>query len=128
MIERLLIVLCCLALTATGPAPADAEGSTDPDVLTWGLADWRDLSTDQQLAFLSGFVNGAATTKALVAGGRDSLSTHMDAMREAGRLPFQMRPHVYKIRLAEHYFWKNHEGERLALALLNVERLLRGRN
>ena len=128
MIDRTLVVLSCLALAATGPAMGDAEASNEDDVLTWGLVQWRDLSTDQQLAFLSGFVNGAATVEALADGRHDSLAERMDAMRQAGRLPFQMRPHVYQIRLAEHYFWDNHERERLAVALLKVERLLRGGN
>jgi hypothetical protein len=72
-------------------------------------ADWRRMEPDVRLAYVEGFLAGAALGQA-AAGARDSTEVRlaMDKLNQEGRLRFAFGANVYSSRISDFYWWKNH--------------------
>jgi hypothetical protein len=71
--------------------------------------EWRRMEPDVRLAYVEGFLAGAALGQALV-GARDSAATRqtIEKLRREGRLHFAYGANVYSSRISDFYWWKNH--------------------
>ena len=72
-------------------------------------ADWRRMEPDVRLAYVEGFLAGAALGQA-AAGARDSTEVRhaMDRLTQQRRLRFAFSANVYSSRISDFYWWKNH--------------------
>jgi hypothetical protein len=72
-------------------------------------ADWRRMDPDVRLAYVEGFLAGAALGQA-AAGARDSTEVRLAIHRlnKEGRLRFAFGANVYSSRISDFYWWKNH--------------------
>jgi hypothetical protein len=72
-------------------------------------ADWRRMEPDVRLAYVEGFLAGAALGQA-AAGARDSADVRraMEKLSQEGRLRFAFGANVYSSRISDFYWWKNH--------------------
>ena len=72
-------------------------------------ADWRRMDPDVRLAYVEGFLAGAALGQA-AAGARDSTEVRrtMEKLSQEGRLRFAFGANVYSSRISDFYWWKNH--------------------
>src|SRR5215213_11112968 len=80
-----------------------------PDWLHVDGSDWRRMGPDAQLAYVEGFLAGAALGQAAHRA-RDTagVRTELDALRRSGGLHFPFGAHVYESRVNDYYWWKNH--------------------
>jgi hypothetical protein len=71
--------------------------------------DWRRMEPDARMAYVEGFLAGAALSQAAV-GARDTAAVKaaLDDLRRTGRLRFPFRANVYASRVSDYYWWKNH--------------------
>jgi hypothetical protein len=71
--------------------------------------DWGRMEPDVRLAYVEGFLAGAALGQA-AAGARDSMEVRraMDRLSQEGRLRFAFGANVYSSRISDFYWWKNH--------------------
>jgi hypothetical protein len=72
-------------------------------------ADWQRMEPDVRLAYVEGFLAGAALGQA-AAGARDSAEVRraMEKLSQEGRLRFAFGANVYSSRISDFYWWKNH--------------------
>ena len=93
--------------TATAFGPAGRQN--DPEWLNVTGHDWRRMEPDARLAYIEGFLAGAAVGQAAT-GARDSVGVRLglEQLRRSGRFRFPFAPSVYASRLADYYWWKNH--------------------
>ncbi len=100
-----------MVLVAVG-AVAGAAWSRQASPRHWlGVngADWRRMKPDVRLAYVEGFLAGAALGQA-AAGARDSADVRraMEKLSQEGRLRFAFGANVYSSRISDFYWWKNH--------------------
>ena len=71
--------------------------------------DWSRMEPDVRLAYVEGFLAGAALGQA-AAGARDSMEVRraMERLSQEGRLRFAFGANVYSSRISDFYWWKNH--------------------
>jgi hypothetical protein len=71
--------------------------------------DWQRMSPDARLAYIEGFLAGAAVSQA-ASGTRDSagVRTGLEQLSQTGRLRFPYGANVYESRISDYYWWKNH--------------------
>ena len=71
--------------------------------------DWQRMGPDARLAYVEGFLAGAAVSQA-AARARDSAAVRagLEQLREHGRLRFPYGANVYASRISDYYWWKNH--------------------
>jgi hypothetical protein len=71
-------------------------------------ADWRRMGPDQRLAYVEGFLAGAALGQA-AARAQDSAGVRMaiERLRREGALRFPYGANVYSSRLSDYYWWEN---------------------
>ena len=71
--------------------------------------DWKRMGPDARLAYVEGFLAGAAVSQA-AAGARDStgVRTGLEQLGRSGRFRFPFAANVYASRLSDFYWWKNH--------------------
>jgi hypothetical protein len=71
--------------------------------------DWRRMGPDARLAYVEGFLAGAALSQAAT-GARDSTAvrTGLEQLGKSGRLRFPYAANVYASRISDYYWWKNH--------------------
>ncbi|HEY5940956.1 MAG TPA: hypothetical protein VIT87_09050 [Gemmatimonadales bacterium] len=72
-------------------------------------ADWRQMKPDVRLAYVEGFLAGAALGQAAT-GARDSAQVRV-AIEKLSRddgLRFPYGANVYSSRISDFYWWKNH--------------------
>jgi hypothetical protein len=83
----------------------------EPDRQWLGVngADWRRMQPDARLAYVQGFLAGAALSQA-AAGARDStdVRTGLEQLGRTGQFRFPFGANVYASRLSDYYWWKNH--------------------
>lgn len=79
------------------------------DWLTVNGHDWRRMEPGAQMAYVEGFLAGAALSQA-VEGTRDTaaVKTALDDLKRTGRLRFPFGANVYASRVSDYYWWKNH--------------------
>jgi hypothetical protein len=72
-------------------------------------ADWRRMEPDVRLAYVEGFLAGAALSQAAT-GARDSAGVRMaiEKLNGNGRLHFPYGANVYSSRISDFYWWENH--------------------
>src|SRR5919112_1683169 len=80
-----------------------------PDWLNVNGDDWRRMPPDAQLAYVEGFLAGAALGQAAQRV-RDtaSVSSELERLRRSGGLRFPFGANVYASRVSDYYWWKNH--------------------
>lgn len=102
---------CWAALLASGLLSGSAWSRQEPsrDWLGVNGADWHRMGSDARLAYVEGFLAGAALGQA-AAGARDSAGVRMaiETLRRDGRLRFPFGANVYASRISDYYWWKNH--------------------
>jgi hypothetical protein len=71
--------------------------------------DWREMEPNARLAYVEGFLAGAALGQA-ASGTRDTAAVKaaLDDLRLTGRLRFPFGANVYASRVSDYYWWKNH--------------------
>jgi hypothetical protein len=72
-------------------------------------ADWRRMKPDARVAYVEGFLAGAALSQAAT-GARDSAQVRMaiEKLSRDGRLRFPYGANVYSSRISDFYWWENH--------------------
>ena len=72
-------------------------------------ADWRRMNPDVRLAYVEGFLAGAALGQAAT-GARDSaqVRTAIEKLSRDGGLRLPYGANVYSSRISDFYWWKNH--------------------
>ena len=80
-----------------------------PDWLNVNGDDWRRMGPDAQLAYVEGFLAGAALGQA-AHGARDTaaVSAQIEKLRRSESLRFPFGANVYASRVSDYYWWKNH--------------------
>ena len=80
-----------------------------PEWLNVNGNDWRKMEPKTRLAYIEGFLAGAALGQAAHRA-RDTAAvrTELDALRRSGGLHFPFGAHVYESRVNDYYWWKNH--------------------
>ena len=71
--------------------------------------DWQRMGSDARLAYVEGFLAGAAVSQAAT-GARDSagVRTGLEQLGRSGRFRFPFAANVYASRMSDYYWWKNH--------------------
>jgi hypothetical protein len=92
-------------LTATSQVGRD----TGPDWLNVNGQDWRRMEPDVRLAYVRGFLAGAALSQAANRA-RDTamVVAELTKLRRSGGLRFPFGANVYASRVTDYYWWKNH--------------------
>jgi hypothetical protein len=83
----------------------------DPDRHWLGVngADWRRMEPDARLAYVEGFLAGAALSQAAAeAGDSAAVRRTLEQLRRNGKLRFPFGANVYATRISDFYWWKNH--------------------
>jgi len=72
-------------------------------------ADWRRMEPDVRLAYVEGFLAGAALGQA-ASGARDTAAVRaaLETLARSGRLRFPFGANVYASRVSDYYWWKDH--------------------
>ena len=80
-----------------------------PDWLRVDGNDWQRMNPDARLAYVEGFLAGAAVGQA-ANGVADStaLRTALEELQRTDRLRFPFGTNVYVSRVSDYYWWKNH--------------------
>jgi hypothetical protein len=71
--------------------------------------DWQRMDPDVRLAYVEGFLAGAALGQA-ANGARDTsaVTVALEQLKRSGRLRFPFGSNVYASRVSDYYWWKNH--------------------
>ena len=100
-----------MALLVAGVLTGAAWSRQDPHRHWLGVngADWRGMKPDARLAYVEGFLAGAALGQA-AAGARDSAQVRaaIEKLSRDGRLRFPYGANVYSSRISDFYWWQNH--------------------
>jgi hypothetical protein len=80
-----------------------------PDWLTIDGNDWRRMSPEARMAYVNGFLAGAALSQA-AHGARDTaqVARALEDLKRNGNLRFPFGSNVYASRMSDYYWWKNH--------------------
>jgi hypothetical protein len=102
---------CWLALVLGGVLSWGAPPPQEPGG-HWLLVnghDWQRMEPDARLAYVQGFLAGAALGQA-AAGASDSATVRarLEDLKQSGRLRFPYAGNVYVSRMNDYYWWKNH--------------------
>jgi len=72
-------------------------------------ADWRRMDPDVRLAYVEGFLAGAALGQAAAtASDSTGVRTAIEKLQRDGGLRFAFGANVYSSRISDFYWWKNH--------------------
>jgi hypothetical protein len=100
-----------VGLILAGVLGASAWLGQEPDRHWLGLngSDWQRMGPDARVAYINGFLAGAAVSQAAV-GARDTadVGASLQRLRQSGQLRFPYSANVYASRLNDFYWWKNH--------------------
>ena len=100
-----------IGLLVTGLLTGAAWSRQDPQRHWLGVngADWRQMKPEARLAYVEGFLAGAALSQAAT-GARDSAQVRLalEQLKRDGRLRFPYGANVYSSRISDFYWWKNH--------------------
>jgi hypothetical protein len=86
--------------------PAQQPG---PDWLSVDGNAWRRMDPDARLAYVEGFLAGAALGQA-ASQARDTSEVRvaLENLKQNGRLRFPFGSNVYASRVSDYYWWQNH--------------------
>ena len=100
-----------MALLVGGALTGATWSRQDPHRHWLGVngADWRRMKPDARVAYVEGFLAGAALSQAAT-GARDSAQVRMaiEKLSRDGRLRFPYGANVYSSRISDFYWWENH--------------------
>jgi hypothetical protein len=100
-----------MALLVAGVLTGAAWSRQDPRRHWLGVngADWQRMKPDARLAYVEGFLAGAALGQAATSA-RDSAQVRMaiEKLSRDGGLRFPYGANVYSSRISDFYWWKNH--------------------
>src|SRR5918995_3633241 len=98
-----------LVMGGTLTATSQVGRGTGPDWLDVNGQDWRRMEPDVRLAYVRGFLAGAALSQA-ANGARDTamVVAELTKLRRSGGLRFPYGANVYASRVTDYYWWKNH--------------------
>jgi hypothetical protein len=98
-----------LVMAGTLTATSWVRQDTGPDWLEVNGEDWRRMEPDARLAYVRGFLAGAALSQA-ANGARDTsmVAAELGRLRRSGGLRFPFGANVYASRVTDYYWWKNH--------------------
>ena len=100
-----------MALLVGGALTGTAWSRQDPHRHWLGVngADWRRMKPEARVAYVEGFLAGAALSQAAT-GARDSAQVRMaiEKLSRDGRLRFPYGANVYSSRISDFYWWENH--------------------
>jgi hypothetical protein len=100
-----------MAVLVAGVLAGAAWSRQDPHRHWLGVngADWRRMKPDTRLAYVEGFLAGAALSQAAT-GARDSAQVRMaiEKLTRDGGLRFPYGANVYSSRMSDFYWWENH--------------------
>ena len=87
--------------------------------------DWRQMDPDVRLAYVEGFLAGAALSQAAT-GARDSTGVRVaiEKLSRTGGLRFPYGANVYSSRISDFYWWENHVPLPMWQAFLEVNTAL----
>lgn len=122
------VAAAALLCAPLGGAEQEA-GPRRPYALTLDGHRWAELGAQERLAFLNGFLSGAAAAQAVEAAGGPMNPLDRQAARLAepelgGRLHFRFAPTVYLARLEDYYFYRNRRDRPVAAALIEINHRL----
>jgi hypothetical protein len=100
-----LVVLAGATLTAAGQPWQEPR----PDWLDVNGEDWRRMEPDARLAYVEGFLAGAAVGQA-AGQSADTAAVRrvLEDLKRSGRLRFPFSANVYASRVSDYYWWTNH--------------------
>jgi hypothetical protein len=94
-----------------GALSGGAWGSQEPGPhwLSVNGTQWRRMDPDVRLAYVEGFLAGAALGQA-ASRARDTAAvrTGLEALKRSGGLRFPFSANVYESRVNDFYWWENH--------------------
>ena len=100
-----------MAVLVAGVLTGTAWPRQDPPRHWLGVngADWRQMDPDVRLAYVEGFLAGAALGQA-AARAQDSAQVRkaIEKLSREGGLRFPYGANVYSSRISDFYWWKNH--------------------
>jgi hypothetical protein len=102
----------CWAVLVVGAALTGGPWSqqrSSGDWLRLNGDDWRRMEPNARLAYVEGFLAGAALSQA-AAGARDSAAVRaaLEQLSSSRRFRFPFGSNVYASRVSDFYWWKNH--------------------
>src|SRR5687767_6637705 len=101
-----MAALCAAGLLAGRAWPRQ---SPEPHWLAKNGHDWRRMPPPAQMAYLEGFLAGAAFAQAAGAAADSAgLTAEVERLRRNGALRFPFAPNVYASRINDYYWWENH--------------------
>lgn len=88
--------------------------------------DWQRLSPEAKLAYVDGFLAGAALAQvADTAADSAGMTLALERLRRSGELRFPYAANVYLARLDDYYWWENHRPRPTWLAFWEVNRTVK---
>jgi hypothetical protein len=118
-----MVVMAGGSLAATSPFRQDPE----PAWLNVSGTEWRRMDPKAQLAYVEGFLAGAALGQAAHrAGDTADVRAELEKLRRGGGLRFPFGANVYASRVNDFYWWKNHLPLPTWSAFLEVNTTLGG--
>jgi hypothetical protein len=101
---------CWIALVLGGVLGSNGiPQRSDPGWLNIDGNDWQRMDPHTRMAYVDGFLAGAALAQA-ASGARDTsgVKLALEDLKQSGRLRFPFGSNVYVSRLSDYYWWKNH--------------------
>jgi hypothetical protein len=117
-----------VAVAALLMAAASAAAVEDPHGIGYDGRDWKAMSEQARLAFVAGFLAGAATEQAVEQNRRHpkiSVDAAVSEILQTHTGTFPYGTNVYKNDLDDYYFYTNNLSVRLYRALLNENATMR---
>ena len=104
-------VWCWTIAVVSGALTGSSRSAQEPAPKWLGVngTHWRRMEPDARLAYVEGFLVGAALGQA-AGGARDTAAVRagLEALKQSGRLRFPFSANVYESRVNDYYWWKNH--------------------
>jgi hypothetical protein len=118
----------CWAALVVGAALTGSSGlqqHSSGDWLRLNGDDWQRMQPDARLAYVEGFLTGAALSQAAV-GARDTAAVRaaLERLSSSRRFRFPFGANVYASRVSDFYWWKNHRPLPTWSAFLEVNTTL----
>jgi hypothetical protein len=87
----------------------EVQQRSNGDWLRLNGTDWQRMEPDARLAYVEGFLAGAALSQA-AAGARDTAAVRaaLEQLSSRKRFRFPFGSNVYASRVSDFYWWKNH--------------------
>jgi hypothetical protein len=108
-VNRLWWVTLVVVAGSAFAARAWSRQEPEPHWLQVNGNDWQRMEPDARLAYIEGFLAGAAVSQAATRA-RDSAAVRarLEELSLNGRLRFPYGANVYAARINDYYWWKNH--------------------